>query len=1153
MRAVEDAIARQVFHGGDLATNLLEVGAIREDALLPILAESVEMPPAPFGKLPAPPPRVLRLVPGELALRHGIFPLEQWDRALVVATAEPLAASVEDDLGFALDLAIRQVIAPLVRIRQAIAEHYGIPLERRFLRLVAKLDGQVDPSPSAAPPPGRDLLPVKMPRPISIPSPSFGTGVPSSDVEPGRLFDNKPPAKTPFVAAHDFVNPSIPKSPGLPRDAAESLGAPATPAVAPTPATPAVAPTPATPAVAPAPAAASPTLLMDAAFMRAESFHEGAPSGARSRPSAEDFQSIAASGATARFPLEAFIAPSEPEQPEESFADLAASGPDLPTITASNESPVVPHPPSAHDGAAGGSKPASGPRPVDPDGTRALAGLVKKALRAERVAGPIDKTRREGRLAWRAPNRRKGPFTAAMAERELEEATASDAVLEILFAFSQQFFEYTAIFVVQGDLAEGRDAGGPGADRAAVAAIGVPLDLPSSLARARDRRAPWIGRLESEGLDADLARDLGRAPRAVALLPVTVKTRVVAILYGDDGAVDVELSGIGEVLAVIGLAGAALERIALRRKLAGRLPEIPVRVRIVEAPSAPHHAVETRAPAIAALARAVTTTTMEAAAPSPAAVAAAARAAADPEVELHEEPLVPDALDADEPVVPASPDPDPSPPVAMFSSIEAAVAAEAEAIFDVAPPDDDVLPPSQGPRTARYFGEPRPAAPPVVMPSLKQTAPGIGITFPDSSTPPPPAAEPDDDLSLEHKPSSPPSLEGAEPPPKPRAEPSPGRRRLAPVYEGRSAARAATPAGFEPLPSTPPPNATAWTSFPSIPPPEAVLAPRQRSDRPIPREDRDDRLSPEPAVRSPRVDHATVPSVVVDVGAEYQSLLARVVEGGAGSQEAFGDLVRSGEHAIGAVMARFPGPLRVDRHRARAELPAASQCGPILELVVAIRRPALPFVSVRLSSPDPEIRFWATHLLGELRYPEAGTALLPRLFDDDPAVRRIARRSAAALVGAGAAGGPVLKGLDDIIKNPEEPAPSRVLAIETMGEIRSGALVPSLVAALEYAAEDIAEAARRALLVIARQDFGRDGDRWREWWARNGNRHRIEWLIDALMHDQPAVRRAAGDELKALTKEYFGYYDDLPKRERERAQQLYRTWWEREGRARFAT
>src|SRR5262245_1312307 len=180
MRAVEDAIARQVLHGGDLPTNLLELGAVSEPMLNIVLSESFNLDPAPAGRLPAPPEQVLRVIPGDLALRHGVFPLELRDRMLVLATAEPLSNVVEDDLGFALDVSIKQLAAPLVRVRQAIAEHYGIPLDRRLSRLVATLGGRSDPSPSTAPPPGHDLFPLKPPRPISIPVPGFATGVPST-------------------------------------------------------------------------------------------------------------------------------------------------------------------------------------------------------------------------------------------------------------------------------------------------------------------------------------------------------------------------------------------------------------------------------------------------------------------------------------------------------------------------------------------------------------------------------------------------------------------------------------------------------------------------------------------------------------------------------------------------------------------------------------------------------------------------------------------------------------------------------------------------------------------------------------------------------------------------------------------------------------
>jgi hypothetical protein len=111
--------------------------------------------------------------------------------------------------------------------------------------------------------------------------------------------------------------------------------------------------------------------------------------------------------------------------------------------------------------------------------------------------------------------------------------------------------------------------------------------------------------------------------------------------------------------------------------------------------------------------------------------------------------------------------------------------------------------------------------------------------------------------------------------------------------------------------------------------------------------------------------------------------------------------------------------------------------------------------------------------------------------------------------------------------------------------------VPLLVSLLGDQDELVAQAAHLALVTVTRQDFGADARRWLTWWSAHGQRHRIEWLVDALMHEEARLRHAAGEELKTITKEYFGYYDDLPKRERERAQQRYRDWWATEGRQRF--
>ena len=169
MRNVEEALARQVLYGGDLATNLLELAAVSEAELTRLLAESHGLEAGPEGELPRADERTLHLVPGDLALRHGLYPLEERDGTLVIAVSDPLPPEVEQDLGFALGVSIAQRAAPLVRIRQAISRDYDLPLDRRTLRLLAKLEGRPDPSPSSLPAKPPSVPVVDLPRPAPVP------------------------------------------------------------------------------------------------------------------------------------------------------------------------------------------------------------------------------------------------------------------------------------------------------------------------------------------------------------------------------------------------------------------------------------------------------------------------------------------------------------------------------------------------------------------------------------------------------------------------------------------------------------------------------------------------------------------------------------------------------------------------------------------------------------------------------------------------------------------------------------------------------------------------------------------------------------------------------------------------------------------------
>jgi hypothetical protein len=218
-----------------------------------------------------------------------------------------------------------------------------------------------------------------------------------------------------------------------------------------------------------------------------------------------------------------------------------------------------------------------------------------------------------------------------------------------------------------------------------------------------------------------------------------------------------------------------------------------------------------------------------------------------------------------------------------------------------------------------------------------------------------------------------------------------------------------------------------------------------------------------------------------------------------------------------------------------------------LRLVARERRVALPFVLHLLTASDAEVRGWATHLICELPYVEAIPRLLPCLQDADASTSASAAHALTAI--AKSAPEPVR---DALVSLAHGPTPrDRVAALTAMSRLRDATFVPELVRALGDPDDAVVATAHGALVQVTLQDLGTDARLWLRWWEQNSGKHRIEWLIDALGHDVAEIRKTASEELRALTKEYFGYAGDLPIRDRDRAQQRYRDWWVMEGRSRF--
>ncbi len=177
---------------------------------------------------------------------------------------------------------------------------------------------------------------------------------------------------------------------------------------------------------------------------------------------------------------------------------------------------------------------------------------------------------RDAAVATEPTRRRRGPITLERATTEVAEVGDREALLQLFFDFSRQFFEYSAVFIVHGDLAEGRDAFGNGAPRERVMAIGVPLDHPSMFATARERGVPVCSYPAATGLDPVVLGDLRRTGKTeVLVVPVVVRGRTVALFIADDGPDGISPTAQGEVATLAALVGREFERLIVRQKLQG--------------------------------------------------------------------------------------------------------------------------------------------------------------------------------------------------------------------------------------------------------------------------------------------------------------------------------------------------------------------------------------------------------------------------------------------------------------------------------------------------------------------------------------------------------------------------------------------------------
>ncbi len=723
----------------------------------------------------------------------------------------------------------------------------------------------------------------------------------------------------------------------------------------------------------------------------------------------------------------------------------------------------------------------------------------------------------------------RGPLTAKAAVELLKEAEGRDEILEIFFVFARQFFDFTALFVVHDDIAEGRDAWGEGAGVSDIRQIAVPLDVPGTFAAVKEGLVPLVTDMSQSELDVIVTGDLGRLDSQPCMVaPVAIKKRVVLMIYGDRSGESFGIANLPELVAFLPRVADAFLALLLRRKRKGYAAP--------ERSSRPD------------LKSAATRITAGAVASEPLPEKSGYRHSHEP------------------------PEPEPTP-------------ADGQRDTDV---DGPTQIPSQPEETDRVqVGGPSP----------------LGVLGVPRSAPPPPMTQGENTFHLEKKETRPDGhaaiaqARSRQSPIPPRNEPAPEPDIEVEVDDDEEDAdsdgRHRRPGGESDLPQFAKSQATRpdggyHTSGTSEVLGRADAPPRQKRkrkkkpkkkaddgesrERRDPRSEKDATIPAVEVVHVPDVNVPTdeaaeddhhrgkqpratpnMPSVIVDMGDTVEVLVDDLEKCGPdGESAAVNALMTLGEAALPTLTQRFPGPLWFDRKRPHRRLPRGRDISAIARAFVAFRSTAVPYVISLLEARDPDVRFYGTLLASEFVSVELLVPVGERIFDRDPGTQLLAVDVLKRF-------GRFEKEMEELLKavrvearvDRKDPERRRV-AVRALGLLRDVRAVDILVELVGSAEASLADQAQKSLILLTRQDFGDSQRRWSQWFEKNRSRHRVEWLIDGLVHTDEDIRAAAGDELQLITQEYYGYHPRLPKRDREVAHKRYRKWWEGEGRARFS-
>jgi type IV pilus assembly protein PilB len=128
--------------GTRIGYSLVKLGFVSEHDLALALARQHQVPAVDLDRARLD-PKLLKLIPADVALRHLVIPLRRVGRTLTVAMSDPSDISAIDDLKFITRFEIEPVIAGEFTLRKVVEREYDVA-EERMQDLLKQLDQESD-------------------------------------------------------------------------------------------------------------------------------------------------------------------------------------------------------------------------------------------------------------------------------------------------------------------------------------------------------------------------------------------------------------------------------------------------------------------------------------------------------------------------------------------------------------------------------------------------------------------------------------------------------------------------------------------------------------------------------------------------------------------------------------------------------------------------------------------------------------------------------------------------------------------------------------------------------------------------------------------------------------------------------------------------